>query len=246
LHDTIVAVSDHFDGFDFGNAADAIWRFVWYEFCDWYVEATKVPENHGTRAAVLSFVWNNAMRLLHPIAPFISEEVWLALPHDGVTIMTATWPDRLEVRVDREAAAAFETQMAASEEIRRQKAALELPLSSRPATRVPGDLSQAALGAISTYSPPISGSTIQIDVNLRGGISGIAVEAPATLLLERYRKDAVRLRREVERSEKTLANRDFTAKAAPNVVAKEREKLEGYRNELARVEKALAAMGETA
>jgi valyl-tRNA synthetase len=246
LHDTIATVSERFDAFDFGNAADAIWRFVWYEFCDWYVEATKVPENHATRAAVLSFVWNNAMRLLHPIAPFISEEVWLALPHDGVTIMTATWPDRLEVHVDREAAAAFETQMAASEEIRRQKAALELPLSSRPVTRVPGDLSQDALAAISTYAPPISGSTIQIDVNLHGGIGGIAVEAPATLLLERYHKDAVRLRSEVERGERKLGNRDFIAKAAPNVVAKEREKLEGYRNELARVEKALAAMGETA
>src|SRR5580700_1242092 len=97
LHETIASISERFDAFDFGNAADAIWRFVWYEFCDWYVEATKVPQNHATRAAVLSFVWNNAMRLLHPIAPFISEEVWLALPHDGVTIMTATWPDRLEV-----------------------------------------------------------------------------------------------------------------------------------------------------
>jgi valyl-tRNA synthetase len=244
LHETIASISERFDAFDFGNAADAIWRFVWYEFCDWYVEATKVPQNHATRAAVLSFVWNNAMRLLHPIAPFISEEVWLALPHDGVTIMTATWPDRLEVPLDREAATLFETHMAASEQIRRLKQELELPLGSKPATTLPGDL--ATLAQLTTYTEAAAGATITVDPKLEGGIAAIVVEAPATLLLERYRKDAVRLRSEVARSERTLAKGDFIAKAAPNVVAKEREKLEGYRNELARVESALAAMGETA
>ncbi len=80
LYDTIESMTGLLDSFDFGNAADTIWKFVWLEFCDWYLEATKVPENHGTRAAVLSFVLNNAMRLLHPIAPFISEEVWLVAP----------------------------------------------------------------------------------------------------------------------------------------------------------------------
>ena len=245
LHDTIVATSERFDAFDFGNAADTLWRFIWYEFCDWYVEATKVEQNHATRAAVLSFVWNNAMRLLHPIAPFITEEVWLALPHDGVTIMTATWPDRYEVPVDRDAAAHFETQMAATEQIRRLKAELKLPLESKPVTRVPADLGDAALAAISAYAPSAAGAAISVDTTLRGGIAAIVVEAPAMLLLERYRKDAVRLRGEVERGTRKLANEAFVAKAAPGVVAKEREKLEGYRNELARVEAALSAMGET-
>jgi valyl-tRNA synthetase len=246
LHDTIAAVSERFDAFDFGNAADTIWRFVWYEFCDWYVEATKVEQNQATRAAVLSFVWNNAMRVLHPIEPFISEEIWLALPHDGVTIMTATWPDRLEVPVDRDAASAFETHMAATEQIRRLKGELELPLGSKPPTRVPGDLGAAALAAIASYAPAAAGATIALDPALHGGVSAIVVEAPQTLLRERYRKDVTRLRSEVERGERKLGNHDFIAKAAPSVVAKEREKLEGYRNELARAEAALAAMGETA
>jgi valyl-tRNA synthetase len=245
LHDTIESVGTYFDGFDFGNASDAIWRFVWYEFCDWYLEATKVPENHATRAAVLSYVWNAAMRLLHPIAPFISEEVWLALPHDGVTIMTATWPDKLELPVDREAAAAFETHMAATERIRRLKQELELPLGSKPPTRVPGDLGAAALAAIAAYAPASAGASIAIDASLAGGIAAIAVEADASLVIERHRKDVTRLRSEVERGEKKLSNEAFTAKAAPDVVAKEREKLEGYRSELARVEAALAALGET-
>ena len=83
LRETIVRVGGLLSEYDFGNAAETIWRFVWYEFCDWYLEATKAEGNRATRAAVLSYVWNAAMRLLHPFAPFISEEVWLALPHDG-------------------------------------------------------------------------------------------------------------------------------------------------------------------
>ncbi|MGA8841275.1 MAG: hypothetical protein WB491_12365, partial [Candidatus Aquilonibacter sp.] len=104
----------------------------------------------------------------------------------------------------------------------------------------------AALDAIVAYAPAAAGATVVVDPTLRGGISAVVVEAPRTLLLERYRKDAKRLRSEVERGESRLGNHDFIAKAAPIVVTKEREKLEGYRNELARVEAALAAMGETA
>jgi len=244
LHDLIVTVSERFDSFDFGNAAEAIWRFVWYEFCDWYLEATKVEQNHATRAAVLSFVWNNAMRVLHPVAPFITEEVWLALPHDGVTIMTATWPDHLEVPVDRDAAAQFERHMALTEQIRRLKQELELPLSSRPRAQVPGDLDGAA--ALRDYTAAAAGAVIEIDSTLRGGVTGVVVEAPRALLLERHKKDVKRLRGEVERGERKLGNPEFVAKAAPDVVTKEREKLDGYRAELARVEAALAAMGEPA
>ncbi len=244
LHATIEDVSKLLDAFDFGNAADTLWKFIWYEFCDWYVEATKAPENQTTRGAVLSFVWNNAMRLLHPISPFISEEVWLALPHDGASITTAAWPDELEVPIDRDAAAAFEAHMTATESIRRQKQELNLPPSARPETRVPTDIAAPVLEVIRTFTPLAAGANIRMDDSLTGGINGIIVDAPREFLVDRYRKDAKRLRGEVERGEKKLGNVQFTAKAAPDVVAKEREKLESYRNELKRVQEALSAMGE--
>jgi valyl-tRNA synthetase len=81
--------------------------FIWYEYCDWYIEATKVPT--PTRAAVLSFGLNALVRLLHPIAPFVTEEIWQALPHDGKTIVTAMWPDPEEVPTDAAAFARYET-----------------------------------------------------------------------------------------------------------------------------------------
>ncbi|HET9031243.1 MAG TPA: valine--tRNA ligase [Candidatus Aquilonibacter sp.] len=246
LHDAIVGVTEAFDRFDFGSAAELLWRFVWYEFCDWYLEATKVEQNRATRASVLSFVWNNAMRLLHPICPFITEEIWLALPHDGVTVMTASWPDRFEIPVDREAAQAFEAHMAASESIRRQKQELQLPPSSKPPVRIPADLAAAVKAAVATFTPSAAGATLSEDPALHGGIAAIIVDAPKDALVDRYRKDAARLRSEVERGEKKLGNAQFTAKAAPEVVAKEREKLEAYRSELQRVEAAMAAIGERA
>ncbi len=128
--------------YDFGNAAETIWRFVWYEFCDWYLEATKAQSNRATRAAVLSYVWNAAMRLLHPIAPFISEEVWLALPHDGETIVTANWPDPLEVPAFPADARDFRSFQRAVERVRNLRAEIGLRPRDRVVLDVPANVSE--------------------------------------------------------------------------------------------------------
>jgi valyl-tRNA synthetase len=240
LHDTIVTVSESFDSFDFGGATESIWRFVWYEFCDWYVEATKAPENAATRTAVLSFVWNNAMRLLHPIAPFISEEVWLALPHDGQTVMTSTWPDPLEVPVDREAFAAFESLRAAVETIRNLRAEIGLQPKQRIAVDVPSNV-PAEIGALLGHLT--NGDVKDVAPAGRGLSESLAVvkaHAPADVLLERYAREERRLASEVERGQKKLQNPQFVEKAASDVVAKEREKLQAYIEELERVQRAYA------
>jgi valyl-tRNA synthetase len=242
LHDTIVAVTQALDGYDFGTAAETLWRFVWYEFCDWYLEATKMPENAATRGAVLSFVWNNAMRLLHPIEPFITEEVWLALPHDGQTIMTATWPDPLEVPTDKQAAMLFDAIRGTTERMRNFRAELGLQPKETVVLEAPPNLRadvKALLAhlcnAIVEEGPGLGGDPVQ-------GLAFVTARAPRELLEERYRKDIGRLRGEVERLERKLANEQFVAKAAADVVANERSKLEGYRQEFARVESALAEL----
>jgi valyl-tRNA synthetase len=246
LHDAIVAVSDALNRYDFGSAAETVWRFTWYEFCDWYVEATKIGESRPTRAAVLSFVWNNAMRLLHPIEPFISEEVWLALPHDGQTIMTASWPDPLEVPVDRDAEELFEAVRQVTELLRNQKAEAGFAPARKASARVPDRLkgteelsfTMAAAGCVADFS-----TAGESDEDPRRLLRQIFIEQPVAERVKRYRKEIARLHGEVERLERKLTNDDFVAKAAPDVVAKERTKLDGYRAELARVEFELAASG---
>jgi valyl-tRNA synthetase len=244
LHDAAAATASAFDAREIGSAADAVWRFVWYEFCDWYLEASKVPENGATRAAVLSFVFNNAMRLLHPIEPFITEEVWLALPHDGHSIVTATWPDPLEIPVDRAAAADFEALRAGVERLRNARAEAGLQPRERVTLDVPANVPDAALGLLAHFATASIERAPAAGQSLEEGLAAMTVRAPRDVSLARYQKETRRLRDEVERFEKRLGNEQFVAKADPAVVAKERSKLEGYRAELARVETALAALGE--
>jgi valyl-tRNA synthetase len=244
LHDTAKTVSDALDGYDFGTAAETLWRFIWYELCDWYVEATKDEHSRATRAAVLSFVLNNAMRLLHPIEPFITEEVWLTLPHDGQTIVTASWPDLAEIPVDRAAAADFEALQRTVERLRNLRAEIGLQPRDVLTLEVPAGVPEAVTSLLASYvvgtaqtAQGVPGATL---TDALGAVAGLA---PKGVLAERYKKEAARLRSEVERGEGKLANERFVANAKPEVVAKEREKLEGYRAELARVEAALEGMG---
>ena len=246
LHATAARLSTALDSYDFGVAAETIWRFVWYEFCDWYVEATKLERSRKTRGAVLSFVWNHAMRLLHPIAPFITEEVWQALPHDGATIMTATWPDPLEIPAFPPAAADFELLMRAVERLRNLRADYGLRPKDRATVDVPENVDAELAEFLAFFAVATLNRTATAAGNAAELLAATTMRAPHAALEQRYTKDIARLRSEIERGEKKLANEAFVARAAPHVVAAEREKLQGYRAELARTEAALQALKEPA
>ena len=245
LRETVVDVGTALSRYDFGTATEMLWHFIWYEFCDWYVEATKAVENRPTRAAVLSFVWNNAMGLLHPIAPFISEEVWSTIPHDGPTVVTASWPDIEELPSFPEAVHEFELARQCVERVEPSRGARP-GAQGTPDARRAGELPQSIATIVGHFSAadlervPATGTTVE------EAVAGVTARAPRGVLAQRYRREAVQLRSEVERGEKKLRNEAFVAKAAPDVVAKEREKLETYRAELARVEAALSALKESA
>ena len=87
------AVDDAFDGYEFSKACDALYRFIWDDFCDWYVELAKVQVANGVAhtPAVLAFVLDNVLKLLHPIMPFVTETLWQALT-GGESIVIADWP----------------------------------------------------------------------------------------------------------------------------------------------------------
>jgi valyl-tRNA synthetase len=247
LNDAIVDVSASLDAYDFGAAAEKVWSFVWYELCDWYVEATKTEAAVPTRAAVLSFVLNNAMRLLHPIAPFVSEEVWLTIPHDGATVMTAAWPDPEEVPIDREAAARFDAVRERVEALRNERAENQID------PRATADASASSALDAFPRERDLLAAFARLRIAAGEGAAGgsldealrsVRVAVSAAARRDRLRKEAGRLASEVERGEKKLANEQFVGKAAPDVVAKERAKLEDYRNELAGVRAELAALEE--
>ena len=242
LRATIERTSALFDGFDFGNAVETLWRFVWYELCDWYIEATKMPEARATRASVLSYVLNASMRLLHPIAPFITEEVWQALPHDGESIVTAAWPDPFECAEDARAVAEFEAFQRCIERIRNERVAYGLAPRAPMNIRIPANLPEELRALVLHFGAAAGLESEAVGGDAIAALDAVSVEAPREQMTERYRREVERLLAEVARSEKKLANEAFVARAAAEVVGAERAKLDGYRNDLRRAREALSAM----
>jgi valyl-tRNA synthetase len=162
--------------------------------------------------------------------------------------MTATWPDVGEIPYDDAvagAAAEFEATQREAERIRKVRAEAGLHPKERIDIEVPENVSDDLASTLAHFTAGVVHRVPAVESNAIEAIRAIAARAPNEVLSARYRKDAKRLRAEVERLERKLANADFVAKAAPAVVAKEREKLDGYRNDAARVEAALASLGES-
>jgi valyl-tRNA synthetase len=216
-------------------------QFGWYTFCDWYVEATKAPGQQETRAAVLSFALNAFVRAMHPIAPFVTEEIWLTLPHDGATIVTASWPDLVELPSFPGDAETFRTVVEKVEQLRQTRSEwgiqpkefmrVEIPATLEPERDVVEAIATLARAEVLSYDGG--------DGSLRDRIVAVRGVADTAKLRERYAREIAKLESEVARSEKKLANEAFVAKAAPDVVAGERAKLAEYRRELVRLRAAL-------
>ncbi|TAM74509.1 valine--tRNA ligase, partial [bacterium] len=252
LRETVETATRAYESYEFSTAADRLWKFLWNEYCDWYLEATKQPS--PSRAAVLTTVLDVALRLLHPIEPFITEEIWQMLPQrghaDGQSIARASWPRAEELPGDGEAAARFDQLMEAIVALRRLRADAGIPARDVPQASIAHselDAQERALverlARVSLVAPPPAGTPgalterlAELEVALLVGKDGAARE------IERLRTEERRLIAEVERLEKKLANASFALKAPPDIVQKEREKLAGYAEELQRTRQRLTEL----
>ncbi|MBV9408851.1 MAG: valine--tRNA ligase, partial [Candidatus Eremiobacteraeota bacterium] len=244
LRACVATVERAYDGFQFGVAADALLQFGWYTFCNWYVEATKAAGQEATRAAVLSFVLNAFVRAMHPIAPFVTEEIWLTLPHDGETIVTASWPDLAEIPAFEADAAAFRAVVAKVEELRNARADWEIAPKDWMQVEIPATLvgERDVVEALATLARARIATYDGGDGTLQDRILAVRGVADTAKLRERYVREIARLESEVARSEKKLANDGFVAKASAEVVDAERAKRDAYARELDRARTALAAL----
>ncbi len=174
-------VGQALEGYDFHDAAQGLYRFVWDDFCDWYVEAAKfrlraaedAPGDEAAQAsaaearAVLATVLRDTLKLLHPFTPFLTEGLWAQLPAawraGEEQLMTAAWPEVAADRRDEEAEAAFATVQDAVRALRNVRALLDLPTSARPdATILAEDAGATAL---------LEGSrTLMVDLLRLGGL----------------------------------------------------------------------------
>ncbi len=143
LHQTIAETTKALDRFAFHEAARAVYDFIWRDFCDWYVELSKYvqPSQRKSTASILTHALEASLRLLHPVMPFVTEELWQHVlqatgAKDRRSVMTAEWPTASKALIDRDTEALFERFKAVVTAIRNTKAELNVPITARPAVQL--------------------------------------------------------------------------------------------------------------
>jgi valyl-tRNA synthetase len=237
LQHTIGVVTARLDAYELSHAALELYRFFWSEFCDWYLEIVKprLYEGEPEASANLLHVLEQFLALAHPVIPFVTEEIWGYLPgKEGTPLIVASYPIADENLRDPEAEAEIEASIELTRGIRRWRDLAGVPVASVLPARVAGEAPHELVARLA-----------RLDVDGAGG-EALASIGPLELLATddvdphqvraRIEARAAELRAEVERGERKLANEGFVAKAPADVVEAEREKLEGYRRELAELE----------
>ena len=251
LQSVITEVDAHLENYEFAKACETLYHFAWDEVCDWYVELAKVQladERAETTRRVLGEVLDRLLRLLHPVIPFVTEELWTSLT-GGSTVVTAPWPSAEPARRDRDAEALVESLQRLVTEVRRfradqglkpgQRVAATLEWGSSPlAAHEEGirsllRLTEPGEGFSATASLPVEGVTVRIDT---AGVIDVAAER------KRLEKDLAAARKVVEQTSRKLGNEAFLAKAPEAVVAKNRERLAQAEADIRRLESRLNAL----
>ncbi|MEG1972270.1 MAG: class I tRNA ligase family protein, partial [Oscillospiraceae bacterium] len=144
LNDVIKSATENIEKYDFGIAVQKVYDFIWDIFCDWYIEMAKTALNEGGAVAdntkrVLVYVLSESLKLLHPFMPFITEEIWQSIPHQGETIMKSNYPTWNEALSFTKEAAEFQMVMDAIRGIRNARANADCPPSRKVTVYVKSD-----------------------------------------------------------------------------------------------------------
>ena len=250
LNQTIGKVTELFEKFEFGEAGRLLYRFIWDDFCDWYIEMSKETLAGDDEAAklttrsILVYVLDNTLRLLHPIMPFVTEEIWQSVPHVGESLVVATYPTVHPEQMDEKAAEEMEFLMDFIRSVRTVRNEMNTPLS-KPINII-AKVSDAAHYAIlkenesyiARFSNPeefVYGEDVEAPSDaVTSVITGAEIYLPLAGLINiedeiaRLEKEAEKLQQEVDRIEKKLSNEKFVAKAPAAVVEAERAKGADY------------------
>ncbi len=244
LNDLCREVCDNMDSFELGVAAGKIYDFIWDSYCDWYIELTKPRLNGGDEESklaaqkVLLYVLTEILKLLHPFMPFITEEIWQALPHEGEALMIERYPEwkaELSFPQDEEN---FEMVMAAIKAVRARRSEMNVPPSKKAHLIIATDKAAAFEAGVSyirklAYASEVSVQPVPPE-KTDGTVTVITDNArmymPMAELVD-MEKEKARMEKELANAEKQLAgqiaklsNENFVTRAPESVVNVEREK----------------------
>jgi valyl-tRNA synthetase len=254
-----------FASYDMDDACTAIHEFFWSDYCDWFLELAKPAlrsDDVAAKARVKWVLWHvleTALRLLHPIIPFETEEIWQSIPHDGETIMHAAYPIADLSLINEAAAQQMETVIASIRAVRAARGELKIVPSLAIDAVIVADADQRVLleeNLVTLQSLARLGSVEFADVPLTGeGVvvipvqSGIDVYLPlaGTVDMEkelaRISSELANVEKDIEKVAKKLSNPMFIEKAAPDIVARDRANAAELAERKAKLEARRAALG---
>ncbi len=262
LNNLIAEVTENMDKYELGVAISKIYDFIWDIYCDWYIEMTKArlfaddAERKDTALKVLVYVLDQILRLLHPFMPFITEEIWQSIPHEGEALIIAKWPEYNEALNFKAEADLMESVMEAIRAIRNRRTEMNVPPSKKAALFVLSGKPQIFVEGAGflqrlAYADEVKILDAEPD-NLDGMVTITTADAklyiPMGQLVD-VAKELERIHKELEKNRKFLAsleaklsNEKFVGRAPEAVVAAEREKANKTRDLIAQLEESLAAM----
>jgi valyl-tRNA synthetase len=229
---TISSVTGKLDAFDFAHAAQEAYAFFWSELCDWYLEIAKPRLYEGEPAVSANLLWllERTLALLHPLMPFVTEEVWSYHPARQGHLAVHSFPRADESLLDAAAEADVEAGIDLTRRLRAWRDMVDAPAASLLQARVEGVEPQEFVARLARFEFTDNGADPIASVGpVRVLASG---EVDAAAVAERLEKRREELRSEVARAEGKLANEKFVARAPAELVEEERAKLERYRAEL--------------
>ncbi len=266
LQRTEAEVEKGFGEYRFDNIASAIYKFIWDEYCDWYLEVAKVQIQTGTEAQqratrrTLLRVLETVLRLAHPITPFITEQLWQTvaplsgrkLNPSGDSIMVQAYPEPNLKKLDEKAEGWMEALKSLTDACRNLRGEMQLS----PAQKVPLILEGAESNNLESFAPYLQAlcklSEVQIVAELPASPAPVSVVGTTRLMLkveidiaaerERLGKEVARLENEIQKANAKLGNESFTARAPAAVVAQEKERLENFSATLQKVQQQLAQL----
>jgi valyl-tRNA synthetase len=258
LNETIDTVTKLADKYEFGEVGRALYNFIWDDFCDWYIEMAKLPlygDNEAakkTTRSILAYVLDQTMRLLHPFMPFITEEIWQNLPHQGESITTAAWPQVDDSLSDLAASEEMKLLVEIIRSVRNIRAEVNTPLSKKIKLHLKAKNEQilAVLKRNEAYITRFCNpeelkmglDLVAPDKAMTAVVSGVELFLPLEGLinfeeeLARLKKELEKWNKEVERVQKKLGNEGFMKKAPEKVIAEERAKEKDYLEKCSMVE----------
>ena len=236
------------ESYEFARACEVIYHFAWDDLCDWYLELSKEAFASGNAAAsqrVLGHVLDSLFRLLHPVMPFITEELWTTLT-GGETLVTNTWPIADSTHLDTKSATLVGELQKVITEVRR----FRNDQGVKPSQKIPGrfiapsdvaEYSSAMAFLLRlelkdfTPSASVEIGSIKVELDLSGTVDVVAERA-------RLEKDLVTAQKDMKTAEVKLGNEGFMAKAPANVVTEIKERMAATSADIERITAQLAAL----